>query len=272
MKKQLKLGGHLSASQGLRYVVANARALNYDVVQTMVGGGRDYNPFDIDEVIAVEYKNMMYGIDTYVHLPYIINPCESTPQRRAFYKRTFKAYCLTASRLGAKGVIVHPGFKKDLTTEVALGNLVAFFSNCYEEEWALDILIETDAGSKNGSAIGTVKFIREAIDTISHNAFGMCWDTVHMYANGQDLWDTDVRTSLLEEYGHMVRLVHLNSPDPKVSLGNHLDRHNTPFEDRPTWDHSGLINDLGSRYPLILERSSLAVQEKDSKFVRECFL
>jgi len=264
---RLKLGGHLGAKEGLRYVVVAARALNYNVVQIMLGGGRDYYPYEINPKDQAEYKKMTYGIETWVHLPYIINPCESIPQRIGFYKRTYKAYCVAASELGARGIVIHPGYKKDLSEEVAYKNLLKFFESTHEEAWDLNILLETDSGSKNGSAIGTLELINNAITDLDHDQFGICLDTVHLYARGVDIWELNTRDQILSKYGHKIRLVHLNSPDPKVALGNFLDRHNTPFEDRP-WDHFPMIKALAARYPLVLERSSLSVQEQDAKYVR----
>lgn len=264
---RLLLGGHLRATDGLRFLVTNTRSLDYTVVQTMLGGKDDYSPMEISGAAAAEFRQMMYGVELYVHMPYTINPCEDVPQRRGYYKKTFKEFCAAASQLGAKGVVIHPGFKKQLTREAARDNLVKFFDSAYEEDWHLQILIETDSGSKNGSAIGDLAFIKEAIDILNSRAYAMCLDTEHLYARGIDLWNKEVRDRVLKEYGHLIRLVHMNSPDPEVELGSFRDRHSTPFEQRQGWDHKGLFEAF-MQYPMILERSSLAVQEQDAKFIR----
>ena len=82
MKEQI-LGGHLRTAEGLRFVAAEARALDYRAVQIMVGEGRGYNPYDFQTEAMNEYRRSMFGILTYVHLPYVINPCESKPRRRS---------------------------------------------------------------------------------------------------------------------------------------------------------------------------------------------
>lgn len=265
----LRLGGHLRSSDGLRFLVMNARALDYNIVQTMVGGERDYSPQEIRAADAAELKKMLYGVELVVHLPYILNPCEADPRRRAMYRRTFKSYCEAAAAIGARSVVLHPGFKKELSESHALRNLAKFLEDNIEE-WNLKILLETDAGSKNGSAIGSLENLNEVISALDHPDVAMCIDTVHLYARGVDLWQKEVRQKMLSEYGHQIKLVHLNSPDPKVTLGSHLDRHSTPFEDRPEWDHKSMIEDL-AHLPLILERKSLAVQEQDARFIRRLF-
>jgi deoxyribonuclease-4 len=266
----MKLGGHLSPSEGLSVLVMEARALGYDLVQTMLGDPRSYQPREITPQVAQEYAKMAYGITTYVHMPYIINPCESVPQRRGFYKRVFKEFAETAASVQARGLVIHPGFKKDLTEAQAFKNLVTFFESSMEEDWRTQVLLEVDAGSKNGSAIGSPDFIRRAIDELGTMHYGMCLDTTHLYARGVDLWDEEVRKDFLEEYANITRLVHLNVPDPEVALGSHLDAHNSPFESRPDWNHGALLLAL-EKFPCILERRSLAVQSQDSRYIREYF-
>jgi len=268
-KNKIQCGGHLSSESGLRHVVLNARALNYNVVQTMVGGSRDYKPFSIKETDAREFKKTTFGIQLFVHLPYVINPCESEPRRRNFYIHSTKQYIQTATLLGARGVVLHPGYKKELTTEQAYQNLLKFMEASVSEEESLNMLIETDAGSKNGSAVGSTRFIADAIEDLDHPKVAMCMDTTHMYARGVDLWKKNLLDEYIEEFHRITRLIHLNVPDHNVRLGGHLDRHNTPFEERPEWDHDYLITELTKRYPCVLERRSLAVQEKDIRFIRE---
>jgi len=267
-KSKVKVGGHLSCESGLRHVVLNARALNYNVVQMMIGGSRDYKPYVITEEDAREFKKTTFGISLYVHLPYVINPCEEIPRRRNFYKHSVKQYIQVAVMLGARGVVLHPGFKKELTTEQAYQNLLKFIEDTVAEDERCDLLLETDAGSKNGSAVGSSRFIADAVRELEHPKVAMCMDTTHMYARGVDLWKNVLLDEYIEEHHRITRLIHLNVPDANVKLGGHLDRHNTPFEERPEWDHTYLIKELTKRYPCVLERRSLAVQEKDIRYIR----
>lgn len=232
----------------------------------MVGDPRSYKPYDFDPKVVNEFIRNTYGTTLTVHMPYIINPCEGNGQRKSFYTKTFKSYVEVAQTLGAKWIVMHPGFRKELSELDALDNLVRFVSRAWEEDYKPILLLETDAGSKNGSAVGSPEFIVEAMN-LCEVPMHMCLDTTHMYARGVDLWHDEIREDFLLEYGHHIKNVHMNVPDLKVTLGSHLDRHNTPFEDRPGWNHEKFIQDL-ARYPMILERSSLAVQEKDNNYIR----
>jgi len=265
--KKLKLGGHMSAKAGLKHVVLNSRALQFDVVQLMLSDGREYQPYDFEEGTTEEFRKVSYGLTPFVHLPYVINPCESRRQRIGFYKNAFRLHCKLADELGARAVIIHPGYKKELEEDEARANLVDFLDSAWDEDWNLKILLETDAGSKNGSAIGSAEFIQQALLDLNQPQFGMCIDTVHLYARGIDLWEPVVRSEFLEEFQPWIKLVHLNSPDENVSLGSNRDRHNSPFS-QYDWDHKSLFEAL-LPWPCILERRSLAIQAEDAKFIRK---
>lgn len=267
MAKELRLGGHLKADEGLSFVVATARGMCYNEIQIMTGNGREYTPWDITEATALQFKKMSYEMTTTVHFPYVINPCESSPQRRGFYKRAFKAHVAAAEALGARRLVLHPGFKKELTEVQAFRNLLKFIEEAWNEENRAELLLETDSGSKNGSAIGSPDFIAEAVRAMENPSVRMCVDTTHLYARGINLWDKETRTEFLKEHNSSIGLVHLNVPDKEVGLGSFLDRHNTAFEDRKDLNHPPFLEDM-AHFPMILERRSLQVQQRDNLYVR----
>lgn len=268
MSSNLRLGGHIKATEGLGFVVATARGLCYKEIQTALGDMKDYTPMEVDDTTVFQYKKMTYDIATTVHLPFTINPCEGGAQRRAFYKKAVKAQLQMAEAMGASRVVMHPGFKKDLSEREAFNNLLKFIGDIWSEENQMQLLLETDSGSKNGSAIGSPEFISSAMVELEMPNLSMCLDTEHMYARGVDLWDKEIRKEFMAEFGSQIGLVHLNVPDKEVRLGSFLDRHNTPFEERKDLNSPPLIEALRS-LPLILERRSIQVQEKDNLFVRD---
>lgn len=268
MSKELKLGGHLKASEGLSLVLAAARGLRYNEIQIMLAEGRSYVPWEFSEAVCREFQKMSYDITVTVHLPYTINPCESMKNRRNYYGRAARAFIETGLALGAKRFVIHPGFKKDLSETEAKKNLLTFLEEIWSESHPALLLLETDSGSKNGSAIGSAEFLEEALAESDFTNLGMCLDTTHIYARGTDLYNPIIRKEFLERFGHLIKLVHLNSPDPEVSLGSFLDRHNTTFKSRKDLDAEGMIKDL-AHYPMILERRSIQVQSEDNIYVRQ---
>lgn len=84
------------------------------------------------------------------------------------------------------------------------------------------LCLENDAGSKKGTKLGSVKFLKKLLDMEqSLSRVKMCWDTEHAFANGFDLSDV----SLVNDTLRVSSVVHLNSVPPNVVRGGHLDRH-----------------------------------------------
>lgn len=262
----MKLGGHLSIAEGLRYAPVNARAMGYTCFQTMLSVGGDYRPFQIEQAQLDEFKKLMFGLDLYVHMPYLINTCEGAAQKRGFYRATFMKFYRLAGLLGAKAVVVHPGHKKDLEERIALSNTVHFIERLLEEGTGPYILIETDAGSKNQSAIGSLEFIDEVLTQVGDARIRMCLDTEHLWARGVNMWDAAVRASVLSKFGKWVELVHLNGPNPGVELGSRIDRHNSTFKEFKAFDSRGLVKDM-LEFPCVLERQSLALQREEVRYI-----
>lgn len=260
----IRLGGHLSAKDGLIQVVVAARALDYNVVQIMLGGQHDWKPYQVDEVVAQRFRNLTVGVDIYVHLPYIMNPCAGG-RLRHLGLAIFRKYEALATALSAKALVIHPGFKKDLFPEEAYKNGLEFFVSALKDA-RIGVLVETDSGSKNGSAIGSLEFISRLVKDLGDPRVGMCLDTCHLYARGIDLWDQRVTNPLLAKYGKMIRLIHLNAPDIDVELGSYRDMHNSTIASFGK-DSVSLIKKLAA-WPMVLERRSLAIQNEDSAFVR----
>lgn len=263
--KEFKIGAHLSCSQGLSYVSLAMMAVGVRFVQFMLPM-EGYSVPALDSEDAAKYARGMSTAEAYIHLPYQINPCQATGQKKGFYGRMLKSIQEIGLDLGVKGLVIHPGFKKELTEVQAFKNLVDWV---HYVDPQIPLLFEVDSGSKNGSAIGSLDFIAEVLKETGSLTGGMVLDTEHLYARGVDMFNSEVRTEVLGEYGHLVSLIHLNSPDPVVTLGSNLDRHSTPFSMRSDLDSRSMIRDLACLgKPMILERRSVSVITEDITWAR----
>ena len=179
----MRLGGHLKSSDGLTYALMAARSLGHKCMQIMLGGNTDWKPFDISREAVQNFKVTSNGIDLYVHLPFVINPCQPGRMRN-LAKAAFFKYAALAQEVTTKAVILHPGFKKELTEDEAYDNFLVFFADVLKHDFRFKILLETDAGSKNKSAVGSLRFIEKAIKDLGDPRVSMCLDTCHLYASG----------------------------------------------------------------------------------------
>lgn len=252
---------------GIRYAAVNARALGIECMQIMVGESFSWSPYKLSDSVINEFRKLSYGVAVYVHLPYTINPCigKGDPQYNR-QKAVLRKYLDTCDAVGATAAVLHPGYKKEMSEEAARTNFVKFMEEISPTMPNVRLLFETDAGSKNGSKIGSPEFIEYSLDKLARGNFGMCIDTEHLYARGVNLWDNKVRNEFIERYDKLIELVHLNSPDPGVELGSNLDRHSVGFEGHHL-DARDMVTDLVSRFPAVLERRSLVVTEKDVNYV-----
>lgn len=263
--KELKVGAHLSCEQGLSYVSLAMAAVGVRHVQFMLPMD-GYRVPALDSEDAAKYARGMSTAIAYIHLPYQLNPCQAIAQKKGFYGRMFKSIQEIGLDLGVKGLVIHPGFRKDLTEAQAFRNLVDWL---HYVDPQIPLLFEVDSGSKNGSAVGSLDFIAEVLKELDPQTSGLVLDTEHLYARGVNMFEEETRTEVLEEYGKLVSLVHLNSPDPIVTLGSNLDRHSTPFKDRPDLDSRSMIRQLALMgKPMIIERRSVSVITDDILWVR----
>ncbi len=204
------IGAHVGATDPL----ADARERGAEVIQMFISNPQSYkNPVpreDAAEMIAS-------GIPLYVHAPYIMNPASPNNRIRIPSRKTLAQTVEAAGELGAAGVIVHGGHVGD-DEDVAVGF----------ERWrkALDtfeatvpLLIENTAGGGNAVVRELDNYGRLWGEIGSYNV-GVCLDTCHAWASGEDLMTAVDR--IVAATGK-VDLVHCN--DSRDPFDSRRDRH-----------------------------------------------
>ncbi|HUE75801.1 MAG TPA: deoxyribonuclease IV [Chloroflexota bacterium] len=135
-----------------------------------------------------------------------------------------------AERLGAVGLIIHPGSAVGSTYDEAERRVLDGLTRVLNETdgLAARILLETCAGQGNtiGRSPGELGSIIRQLD--NHARLAVCLDTCHVFAAGYDITNADGRDRLLEELDREVGLdkleiIHAN--DSKGALGSNVDRH-----------------------------------------------
>lgn len=157
------------------------------------------------------------GLPIYVHAPYLVNVGSPNNRVRIPSRKIIAETVEAAAAIGASGVVVHGGHVGD-EEDHSVG----------WERWrkaletvdsAVPLLIENTAGGGNAitRAIGGYGPLWEAIGDFN---VGVCLDTCHAWAAGEDLATVVERTRRLTGG---VALVHCN--DSRDPLGSHRDRH-----------------------------------------------
>jgi deoxyribonuclease-4 len=199
----------IGAHTNPRDPIGEATARNADLVQIFISNPQSYKKpvprEDAADLIAS-------GLPIYVHAPYIMNPVSPNNRIRIPSRKTLAQVVEAAEAIGARGVIVHGGHVGD-DEEIAVGF----------ERWrkALDtfestvpVLIENTAGGGH-AVVRELDNYAPLWDEIGSYNVGVCLDTCHAWAAGEDLATAVPR--IVEAVGR-VDLVHCNdSRDPRNS-------------------------------------------------------
>lgn len=206
----MKIGAHVSPKTPLAAAVEREA----EAVQIFLGNPQSWKaPLPRDDTAEL----IASPIDIYVHSPYLMNLASPNNRVRIPSRKTLAQTVKAAEAIGALGVIVHGGSVGD-DEDVAVGY----------ERWrkALDsfdvtvpILVENTAGSGN-SVMQDLNNYGPLWEAIGDLNVGVCLDTCHTWAAGQDMGNA---VSLIAGLTGGVTLVHAN--DSRDEAGSNRDRH-----------------------------------------------
>lgn len=184
-----------------------------------------------------------------------------------------------AAHIGAFGIVIHTGKSMRHSTSTGINNMFSSLIYVHRETADLDIkiLIETPAGQ--GTELLTdiqdfAKFIKKfSMAEDINNRFGICIDTCHVYAAGNDISTLKgiehLFKTISDEVGlQKIKLIHLNNS--KGELGSRVDRHARIVEGVIPIESMKIIIKFVNRLgiPMVLETPSKYIL-KDYEFVRD---
>ncbi len=206
------LGAHVPAADPL----AAARDREAEVIQIFLSSPRQWAPPKPRENLT-EVRDS--PLPVYVHSPYLLNLAAADPTIRARSRGLLQATCDAAAGIGAAGVVVHGG-QVTAGEEDAIG-ITRWVEALRRLETAVPVLLEDTAGGPNAVARSTDQLARlwEALSPLAV-PFGLCLDTCHLHAAGEDLV---AATTRLEALIGRIDLVHIN--DSRDPAGSGRDRH-----------------------------------------------
>ncbi|PXX65337.1 endonuclease IV [Nocardia tenerifensis] len=220
------MGGGL-VKKGLQ----EARAIGAEAIQFFAGNPRGWRQPTGDPHDAAEFRAACAesGLPVYVHAPYLLNfgsPDEAVLEKSA---QALTVIMRRARLVGAVAVIVHAGSSvRPELREPALARLPRLFAPLLDTAPpGVRLLIEPTCGG--GAALAaTVDSTVEYFAALDDERIGLCIDTCHLHAAGEDLTGGlhAVVNRLTEAIGPgRLDLVHAN--DSRDPAGSHRDRHET---------------------------------------------
>jgi deoxyribonuclease-4 len=226
------IGGHVSTRGGIDRAVDVALGIGAEVIQTHPSQPQTWRSLVIDEATAEAYREKAAAARLgghWFHAVYLINLATSD---EVLLKRSIGSlvhYMDLASRLGADGVVFHPGSHRGAGFEPVLPTIGAALREVLERTSSpARLLVENSAGQ--GGCVGCrFEELGAILDAGGDDPrLGVCLDTCHAFASGYDLSTAEGVEAALAEFRSTVgfdrlRLVHAN--DSRVELGANRDRH-----------------------------------------------
>ena len=129
---KLKLGCHISISPSILDGIKYGESIGGNALQIFMGNKLSFSlkqktKLEPDECKTIKNYVSRNNITLFIHSPYVLNFCSypSTSGRIQYQHDNIQYDLKYGSLIGAKCVVLHIGFKTNLTDEEALHNLVS---------------------------------------------------------------------------------------------------------------------------------------------------
>jgi deoxyribonuclease-4 len=222
------IGTHVAVAGGLvRTGLGEADEVGAEIIQLFAGNPRSWTPRLADPAADAAFRDACAEreLPVVVHAPHLINV--GSPSELVL-SRSLDALALTMRRaveLGAGAVVLHAGSAvvagRRSTVLAGLHDVIAPILD--RADPGVRLLIEPTAGAGEALA-STISSTIDYLVAVDDPRVGLCLDTCHLHAAGEDLGDPHVLGVLASAVGaDRIGLIHVNnSRDPR---GSHRDRH-----------------------------------------------
>jgi deoxyribonuclease-4 len=250
----IRIGAHVSAVDP----IGSARERDAELVQFFLSNPQSWKkPVPRDDVAELRAS----GLGLYAHAPYLINVAAANNRVRIPSRKILADTLAAAAELGMAGVVVHGGHYGD-GEDAAIG-WDRWRKALDAVELTVPILIENTAGGEH-AVLREIEQCGPLWEVIGDYDVGVCLDTCHAWAAGEDLETIVARVKALT--GH-IDLVHLN--DSRDPFDSRRDRHaNLGQGEIPEELLLGVVREAGA--PVLVETPGEAAdQAADITWLRE---
>ena len=225
------IGAHVSTGGGL--VNAHERGLEVGAQAIQIWGQspRMWRPTRWKDDDVVQFGERMHSGPigaVVIHAIYLINCASKDDDVRTKSAASLVHALQTGDRIGAAGVVLHPGSSKGAPHSEALPRVAEMLEHALGHSERCPLLLEDTAGA--GDTLGrSFEELAELIDLAGgHERLGVCLDSCHLLATGFDVRTPDGLTQVIDDFDatagiERLRCLHVN--DSKTPLGSNRDRH-----------------------------------------------
>ncbi len=163
-----------------------------------------------------------------IHAVYLINCATPDPELRAKSLTSLTNALRIGEAIGAIGVVLHPGARKDADLAPAIERAGSVIGEAIADSESCPVLIEQMAGHKGilGHDFDEIAALTEAAG--GGDRVGLCLDSCHLFVSGYDIRTVEGLDGVLKEADAKVgldRLKALHVNDSLVPFGSKRDRH-----------------------------------------------
>ena len=227
------IGAHVSPAGGLAKAHERGAERGCDAIQIFHQNPRMWRPTrHRDEDVAAFCERMAEGPlqAVTIHAVYLINAASKDPEVRRKSVESMVHALRTGDRIGATGVVLHPGSAVGEPKEEAMGRIVEAVGHALAESERCPLLFEDTAGAGEtiGRSFEELAELIEAVGDGSSERVGVCLDCCHLLASGYDVRSAEGVSAVVDEFDSVVglerlRCLHVN--DSQTPLGSNRDRH-----------------------------------------------
>jgi deoxyribonuclease-4 len=225
------IGAHVSPAGGLPRAIERGEQRGCRAIQIFNQSPRMWRPsvYSDEDVAAFAEAMAASPIDAVlIHAVYLLNCASEDPDIRAKSLTSLTHSLRAGQRIGACGVVLHPGSAKTGEVQTAIARAAGTIREALQQSEGCPLHLENTAGAGGtlGRSIDELAALIEGCD--GDERLGLCLDSCHLLASGYDVRTPAGMDALVDEISAKVGLerlgsLHLN--DSQAPLGSNRDRH-----------------------------------------------
>jgi deoxyribonuclease-4 len=225
------IGAHVSPAGGLAKAIGRGVERGCEAIQIFNQSPRMWRPTEYRDEDVAAFREAMADSPieaVVIHAVYLVNCASEDREIRAKSLASLIHSLRVGQRIGAGGVILHPGSAKGGDVRRAIARAGETIAEALAESEGCPVHLENTAGT--GGTLGrSIDELSELIAAAGGNRrVGICLDSCHLFASGYDIRSAAGMDELLAELAAKIGLrrlgsLHLN--DSQTPLGSNRDRH-----------------------------------------------
>jgi deoxyribonuclease-4 len=227
----MRIGAHVSTAGGLPRAIERGMETDSDAIQIFHQTSRAWRPtVRSDEEIA-EFRDAMAASPieaVVIHAVYLINAASMEKVIRTKSLASLKHALELGDRIGATGVVLHPGALKGRDYDKGMRKVGDALREVLAETESCHLLLEDTAGATGTLGRDFDELARLVELGGRGERLGVCLDCCHMLASGFEIRTPEALGAVVDEFEAKLgleRLGCLHVNDSAMPLGSNRDRH-----------------------------------------------